>query len=75
MDGIYGYTAKYFESLHTMGDHYPDPVQEIDDDIGSAAGEENGGRYNDRSQAKTYLEELGWRSLIMQCWIMRAKRG
>lgn len=48
MDGIYGYTAKYFESLHTMGDHYPDPVQEIDDDIGSAAGEENGGRQNDR---------------------------
>ena len=49
MDGIYGYTAKYFESLHTMGDHYPDPVQEIDDDIGSAAGEENGGRYNEQT--------------------------
>lgn len=29
--GIYGYITKYFESLHTMGDHYI--VQDIDDYI------------------------------------------
>ena len=28
---IYGYITKYFESLHTMGDHYI--VQDIDDYI------------------------------------------
>ena len=31
--GIYGYITKYFEALHTMGDHYI--VQDIDDYIRS----------------------------------------
>ncbi len=31
--GIYGYISKYFESLHTMGDHCI--VQDIDDYISS----------------------------------------
>ncbi len=34
--GIYGYITKYFESLHTMGDHYI--VQDIDDYISSITG-------------------------------------
>ena len=34
--GIYGYITKYFESLHTMGDH--SIVQDIDDYISSITG-------------------------------------
>ena len=34
--GIYGYITKYFESLHTMGDHCI--VQDIDDYISSITG-------------------------------------
>ena len=34
--GVYGYITKYFESLHTMGDHYI--VQDIDEYIGSMTG-------------------------------------
>ncbi len=33
---IYGYITKYFEALHTMGDHCI--VQDIDDYISSVAG-------------------------------------
>ncbi|MDO4296072.1 MAG: DUF3791 domain-containing protein [bacterium] len=33
--GIYSYIIRYFESLHTMGDHYI--VQDIDDYIDSVA--------------------------------------
>lgn len=33
MYGIYGYITKYFEALHTMGDHCI--VQDIDDYISS----------------------------------------
>ena len=32
--GIYAYITRYFESLHTMGDHYI--VQDIDDYIAVA---------------------------------------
>ena len=35
--GIYGYIKKYFESLHTMGDHCI--VQDIDDYISSITGD------------------------------------
>lgn len=34
--GIYGYISKYFESLHTMGEHCI--VQDIDDYISSIRG-------------------------------------
>lgn len=34
--GIYRYIMTYFESLHTMGDHYI--IQDIDDYISSSSG-------------------------------------
>ena len=43
--GIYGYITKYFESLHTMGDHCI--VQDIDDYISIMASQAiNGSRRN-----------------------------
>ena len=38
--GIYGYITKYFEALHTMGDHCI--VQDIDDYISSITGKSFG---------------------------------
>ena len=40
--GIYEYITKYFEALHTMGDHCI--VQEIDDYISSATGNYSGSK-------------------------------
>ena len=47
--GIYGYITKYFESLHTMGDHCI--VQDIDDYISSITG-------NKRDVYKRQLPDL-----------------
>ncbi len=45
---IYGYIAKYFESLHTMGDHCI--VQDIDDYISNTA-------ENSRTRRNCFQEE------------------
>ena len=59
MDGIYGYTAKYFESLHTMGDHYPDLFRRLTMISAVQQVRKTEEDTMTESQAKTYLEELG----------------